>query len=170
MTNRSIYLFKTDYFHRDWTWVKRGLIMMVLNMGILALPMESPYGYWKVILILLITTFLLLRPVDDLALDRDTLYHIRKSVFSRFTRIDRYDLDRLQSLRVRGVHSDKWEIVGLLDGVGANRATFNSLEMSFNDGISRSLDLAVGRDQIDQIIRLVDDLKGEKVKSPMSTM
>ena len=170
MTKRSFYLFKTDYFHRDWTWMKRALIMMLLNMGVLLLPMEAQYVYWKVILIFSITTYMILKPVDDLALDRDTLYHIRKSVFSKFTRIDRYDLSVLNSIRVRGFYSDQWEIFSVVNGAGSKGVTFNSLEMSFDHGGSCSLELTIGRDQIDQVIKLVDDLKGEKVKTPMSVV
>ncbi|MEL7145418.1 MAG: hypothetical protein AAFO69_03550, partial [Bacteroidota bacterium] len=128
---------------------------------ILILPLEAGYLFLKFIFIAIITAFLILKPKDDLAIDKNTMYHIQRSVYARFTKIDRYELSKLTAIRVRGVHTDKWEIVDLVNGAGGNGGSFNTIEMTFSDGTSKSLQLAISREQIDKVIEIADELKAK---------
>lgn len=157
--DKNSYIFQTNYFQREWTWIKRIFVMILLNIGILTLPLSGKLEFLKLFFIVLVTFYLIAKPKDDLAIDETQLFHIKKSVISKFTKIDKYKLSELTSIRAGGIHSDKWELVDFFNGEGNTGGYSNTLEMSFKDGSSNSLELAISRERLDKIVQLAYEFK-----------
>jgi hypothetical protein len=122
------------------------------------LPLDEELQYFKLLLIVLVIFYLIALPIDDLAINEHKLFHIRKSVFPKFTKVDTYELSNVTSLRCGGIHSDKWELVDFFNA--GNMGGFsNTVEMSFQDETSKSLELAISRDKLDKIVAIAYELK-----------
>lgn len=140
--------------------MKRAFLIILLNIGILIFPLEDA-ALWKLMASMLITFYLITKPQDDLAINEDYIFHIQESVISKFSRIDKYRLPDLTSIRCGGIHSDKWELIDFFNGSGNNGGYSNTVEMTFRNGSSKSLDLAISRDKLDEIVELAYKLKKE---------
>lgn len=140
-------------------------MMIILDVGVLMLPLEE-LQFLKIVFISLITFFFIAKPVDDLGINENYLFHIKKSVVSGFTKVDKYKLSSVKSIRCGGIYSDKWELVDFFGGGGTSKGSMrghgNTIEMSFVDGSSTSIELPISRDLLDKIVKLAYELKEDK--------
>ena len=113
----------------------------------------------KTILILLIVFIFLTKQKDEVAISKEYFYHIKRSVLPVFTRVKKYRLEDIISMRCSGVHNDTWELVDLFGAGGNMRGQSNMMEMTFKNGSSTSLDLRIGRDNLNKIVSLAKRLK-----------
>jgi hypothetical protein len=157
MPNQNKFLFRTNYFKREWTWIRRALVMIILGTGILVLPFE--FLMVKFIGIGLVAFFLIAKPKDDLAVTNMVLLHIKRSAINAFTRIDTYDISQLTSIRCGGIHTDGWELIDFIGGGGNNGGYYNTVEMTFKNGESKSLHLKIDRKKLDTIVKIIYNIK-----------
>jgi hypothetical protein len=153
------FIMKTDYFTDPWTWLKRllefGIALLFLFWVTTQEPEQGTSYFWvKYLLFGLITIFIFVRPKDELALDIDNLYYIKKSLIPFMSKTNEYKISKIKSIGYRGVFSGKTEILGLL-GSGTNR---NRLEIIFKDNSSRSHDLTIYKDELVTIVSKVKEL------------
>ena len=78
------YIIKTDYFNRPWTWIARALrfslaILVLYLVDLYELEPGSNILTGGYIFIGILAIFFLFWPIDELALDKDNLYFIRRS-------------------------------------------------------------------------------------------
>lgn len=159
MSQRANILYKTNYFQRRWTWARRLFAMTFLGVGALFLPLGEDLQFINIIIVVLVVFYFIAKPKDDLAVTEETLFHIKRSVIRGFTRIDKYRISELTSIRCGGIHNDGWELVDFFNGGGDSGGYYNTIEMSFKDGKSKSLELAIDRKKLDRIIKLVYEQK-----------
>lgn len=159
MPDQSNFLYRTNYFQRDWTWIRRVFAMIFLGGGALFIPLGEELQFLNLLIAGLVIFYLIAKPKDDLAVTNELLLHIKRSAIQQFTRIDKYEISELSSIRCGGIHTDGWELVDFFNGGSNMGGHYNTVEMSFNDGGSTSLALAIDRKKLDTIIKLIYDLK-----------
>ncbi len=163
MEDQNKFLYQTNYFQREWTWVKRVFAMIVFGIGTLFLPLGEDLQIINFILAVLIVSYLIAKPKDDLALTSEFLIHIKRSAIQRFTRVDKFSISELTSIRCGGIHTDGWELVDFFNGGGNSGGYYNTVEMSFKNGKSKSLELPIDRKQLDHIIKMIYELKERNI-------
>lgn len=156
--NMDSYIFRTHYFERPWTWIRRGLALIVLIVAVFFIPIDNNH-YLRSALILAITFGLIAKPKDDLAISRQYLFYFRKSLVPMFSKVDKYKIEDILSIRCRGVHSDSWELVDIFNGGGSTGGLRNSVEMSFKDGSSQSFEWTIDRKKLDIIVQIFYKVK-----------
>jgi len=159
MLNQNKLIYRTNYFQREWTWIRRIFVMIFLGIGALQLPLENEFQFIKFVLAGLVVFYFIAKPKDDLAVTDTLLLHIKTSAVKKFTRIDQYNLSDLISIRCGGIHSDGWELVDFFNGRGNSGGYYNTVEMTFRNGDSKSLQLPIDRKKLDTIVKIIYDLK-----------
>jgi len=157
--SNNTYLFHTDYFHRTWTWIRRAAVIAVLSLGIIIWNVDDETLVMKPILISIVVFYFVTKQKDDVAVSLEYFFHIKRSVLPVFTRIDKYKLEDVISIRCGGIHTDRWELVDFFNGGGTMGGYSNKIEMTFKDDSSKSLDLRISRDNLDKIVSLTKRLK-----------
>ena len=135
--------------------------MLILGGGALFLPFGEDLQFINLIIAGLVVFYIIAKPKDDLAVTNELLLHIKRSAIPSFTRIDKYNISELKSIRCGGIHSDGWELVDFFNGGGHTGGHYNTVEMSFANGQSKSLELAIDRKKLDHIVKLVYEQKQE---------
>ena len=146
------YIINTDYFNRRWTWIKRGLRFLL---GIFVLYLVDLYelepgsniltgGY---IFIGILAVFFLFWPTDELALDQDNLYFIRKSFLPIFSNTTCYRVSDFKGIGTYNI-SKPAGIAALFVPI------FNlyRVEIIFKDDSSTSQDLIIDKKTLKEII------------------
>ena len=160
------FLYRTNYFQRAWTWIRRIIAIFFLALGTLYLPLEDDFQFIKPIIIGLVIFYFIAKPKDDLAVTEKLFLHIKRSTISKFKRIDKYYISELTSIRCGGVHTDGWELIDLFNGGGNSGGFFNTVEMSFKNGESKSLELSIDRKKLDNIVKLIYEQKVKYTNKP----
>ena len=148
MSQTEAFLYKTNYFNRPWTWIKRMLVFCFF-VGLMVYFEYRDAGeiHWKYLFLLVCAIVLLLFPKDDLAIDGRYLYHFRRSIVPIFSRTKMYELKEIKVIRTAGVYSRQFEIMELL-GYGFS----NSIEMIFKDDSSVTLNLPIYKSDLTKIV------------------
>ena len=159
MPDQNNFLYRTNYFQREWTWIRRVFAMLFLGIGAIFLPLGENLQFLKLILAGLVICYFIAKPKDDIAVTNKLLLHIRRSAIRKFTRIKEYKISELKSIRCGGIHTDGWELVDFFSGGGNQGGYYNTIEMTFNDGRSKSLELSIDRKKLDHIVKLIYEQK-----------
>ena len=133
--------------------------MLFLGVGALFLPLGEELQFLNLLLAGLVIFYFIAKPKDDLAVTNKLLLHIKRSAIRRFTKIDKYKIYELKSIRCGGIHTDGWELVDFFNGGGYQGGYYNTIEMTFNDGRSKSLELSIDRKKLDHIVKLIYEQK-----------
>lgn len=133
--------------------------MIFVGIGALILPLEDELQFLKFVGVVLVVFYFIAKPKDDLAVTDRLLLHIKKSAINKFTRIDQYEISELISIRCGGIHTDGWELVDFFNGGGNSGGYYNTVEMTFRNGESKSLQLPIDRKKLDTIVKIIYDLK-----------
>ena len=142
----DIKTYKTDYFTKPWTWFKRvGLFMLFIILVTAWGIKEDPWDYWwvKYVIFGFLSVGLLLSPVDDIMVDVSFFYHIKTSLIKTRTKVDKYDISSIKSIRCLGVHVPGLSIQEMAASSRQLSVATNSVEISFKDGTYKSLELAI---------------------------
>lgn len=149
------FLIKTDYFNKRWTWIKRGFEFLAA-LGFLfwlhVVESESHrpnYPWIKYFLFAVLTVYIFGRPKDELALDKENFYYIKRSIFPFFNRMVKYPISSIKSIGCGGLLDTDTEFLGRA------RPTRNRLEIIFKDNSSRSHDVTIYKKQLKVIVKNV---------------
>lgn len=151
------YIIQTDYFTRPWTWIKRFLEFVIAGLFLYWISLqetETNYFWIKYLLFGLLTIFIFVRPKDELALDSNCLYYIKKSLLPFLTQTKKYKITDIRSIGCAGIFDRKTEFFGLAAS-GTNR---NRLEIVFKDNSSKIHGLTIYKDELITIVRQVSGL------------
>jgi hypothetical protein len=155
MPDQSNFLYRTNYFKSEWTWIRRSFAMLILGGGAFLLPFEPELQFLNPLFAGIVIFFFIAKPKDDLAVTKNLLLHIKRSAIPIFTRIDKYDISDIKSIRCGGIYSEKWE---LLSG---GKVAPNTLELTLSNNRSKSLDFTIDRKKLDLIVKLVYEQQKE---------
>ena len=123
--------------------------MLFLGGGAFLLPFEPDLQFLNPLFTGLVIFFLIAKPKDDLAVTENLLLHIKRSAIPIFTRIDKYEISEIKSIRCGGIYSEKWELLS------AGKVRPNTLELTLTNNRSQSLDFTIDRKKLDHIVKLV---------------
>ena len=153
----DIYIIKTDYFNKPWTWIARAIrfLMAILVLYLVDLYELEPGsniligGY---IFIGILAIFFLVWPIDELALDNGNLYFIRKSLLPIVNKTTRYKVSDFKGIGTYNI-SKPVGIFALFVPV------FNlyRVEIIFKDDSSKSQDLIIDKKALKEIILKVKE-------------
>ncbi|HNQ13591.1 MAG TPA: hypothetical protein PKM16_10325 [Bacteroidia bacterium] len=141
----------SDYFNKPWTWYKRlGYFLFFVLLVIAWESAEDPWDYWwiKYAILTFLSLGLFLSPVDDIAIDDNYFYHIKRSLLKSKNKVDKYDIATIKAVRCLGVHVPG---LSLQEMTGTNRqlsTETNTLEITFKDGTYKSLELAIYKKEL----------------------
>lgn len=106
---------------------------------------EDPWNYWwiKYAIFGLLSMGLFLSPVDDIMIDDRFFYHFKNSLIKSRSRVDKYDISTINSIRCLGVHVPGLTLHEVVSTHRQISVDTNTVEMSFKDGTYKSIELAV---------------------------
>lgn len=141
----------SDYFNKSWIWYKRlGYFLFFVFLVTAWEIAEDPWDFWwiKYAILTFISLGLFLSPVDDIAIDDNYFYHIKRSLLKSKNKIDKYDISTIKSVRCLGVHVPG---LSLQEMAGTNRqlsTETNTIEITFKDGTYKSIELAIYKKEL----------------------
>jgi hypothetical protein len=152
------YISSTNYFNMPRTWIIRSLRFMLAVVVLYLVDLQElehssgilTGGY---IFMGLLAVFFLICPTDELALDKDNLYFVRKSIVPFFNRSKKYkvaDFKRVGSYNI----SKPAGIFALLVPV----FNFHRVEIILKDDSSTSEDLIIYKKDLKKILLEVKGL------------
>ena len=149
------YVVSTNYFTKPWTWIARILRFVVALLVLYFVDLQElengenilMFGYF--FLAFLAIVFVVF-PTDDLALDNDSLYLIRRSFFSPLNRTIAYRISSLKSVGVYNISAAPGFFTALSPVYEVNR-----IEIIFSNDSSTSHDLTVSKKEIKVILSSV---------------
>jgi hypothetical protein len=158
MTQKKSYLIKTNYFRKPWTWTKRfleflvGLGFMFWIYSVEAKDNGTEYYWVKYCLLGILTMYIFCRPKDELAVDEENLYYMKKSILPLLNRTTQYGISKMKSIGCGGFFDTDTELLGRA------RPTRNRLEIIFKDNSSRSHDVTIYKSELRVIVNTVSRL------------
>ena len=154
----SILIIKTNYFNHYWTWIKRAILFIIILVVILLWESMNPEYSWVGYLFVLIMFIIIFTiPMDDLALDRKYFWHVKKSIVPFFSRVNRYDLSKIKSIKGKGTYSKGNDLFGFMS-LGNIYQSMNSIEIIFIDDSSVVINIAIYKKELDEVVLKVREL------------
>lgn len=151
-------IIKTNYFNHYWTWIKRTILFTIIFFIILLWNSINPeYNRLGYLFASIAFIIIFAIPKDDLVVDREYFYHIKKSIFPFFTKAHRYELSKIKSIRAKGTYSggnDLFDFVSL----GNIYQSLNSIEILFKDDSSINISVAIYKKDLDEVLHNVREL------------
>jgi hypothetical protein len=108
---------------------------------------DGEYAWIKYIFFSIASVYIFVRPVDELAVSRDALFYIRKSVVRYFTTVEEFDLSKIKSIGCGGLYDTDTEFLGRA------RPKNNRLEITFKDNTSKALDIKIYKGELRWIVQ-----------------
>jgi hypothetical protein len=156
------YIIETNYFNNPRTWIIRFILSVVAILVLYSIDLQKLgqnkelFWFGCIFAGLLVVAFFVM-PTDDLALDKDKLYYIKKSIIPVFNQTTEYSISNIKGIGVGGLFSIKGTFA-LLDPRG-NR---NRMEITFKDNSSKSHDLKIYKKELKRISLKVTELLNQK--------
>ena len=154
------YIDQTNNFNNPWTWIGR-VIRFLVGVAVLFLVDLSElqngsqilwFGYFFLV-VFAVTS--ILWPTDELALDKDTLYFIRKSLLPDLNRTTHYKIADLKGIGIYNI-ATATGIFGLISPVWS----VNRIEIIFKDNSSTSSDMTISKKEAEKILLKVRAMVG----------
>jgi hypothetical protein len=143
-------IYKTNYFTQRWTWTKRVFVFLFFIGLVIWWEINEEYwDFWwiKYVLFTALSIGLFLSPVDDITIDGNYFYHFRTSLWRSKSKVYKYDISTIKSIRCIGIHVPGITIKEM--GYTSHLSTeTNTVEMSFKDGTYKSLELGVYKKEL----------------------
>ena len=137
---------RTHYFTRATTWIKRLTFIGLLSLIILTRDFE--YAFIQYGLLTFISFIVLTYRKDDIALDTKYFYHLRTSIIPSLSKIEKFEIAAIESIRYKGFDSWIWK----LKGGKSMRGSDSGIEITFKDNTSVSLDVDIYKKDLGRII------------------
>ena len=152
------YILKTDYFNSPWTWITRSLrfLMAILVLYLVDLYELAPGSNFLMagyVLIGILAVFFLVWPTDELALDEDNLYFIRKSFLQVLSGTTSYKVSNFKSIGMYNISKPAGIFALLVPVFNVHR-----IEIILNDNTSKSEDVIISKKELKNILLKVKAL------------
>lgn len=149
------YLVSTNYFNQAWTWILRGVRFLIAMLFLYLVDLQELETGSNILVLglvfaALLAFVLLVWPTDELALDKDNIYFIRKSLWSELNRTIKYKISNLKGIgtynmsKPAGIHAlfiPIWDV--------------HRVEIIFKDDSSLSRDLMIPKKELKKILLMV---------------
>ncbi|MEM6842591.1 MAG: hypothetical protein AAF632_10230 [Bacteroidota bacterium] len=154
---KNNYLYHTNYFNQPRTWVIRifeafvvvFLILWVDVQEVQASPQLLGVGY---LFAGALAAYVLLRPVDELALDNDKLYYLQRSAIPFFNRGKAYDISNVKNIKSAIAITPILPVYSLLPG----KLSRSKIEITSKSGRLERRHLTIDKQELDKIVSKID--------------
>lgn len=143
-------LANTSYFTRAGTWIKRIILILIFSSQLLIWEFENDY-YLQYILIFLLIVIILIAQKDDLAVDNQYFYHLQTSIIPVLSKVDKYKISDIKSIRGRAYDSFIWAFIRKRSLSGLDYG----IEITFRDNSSVSLDVNIYKNDMERVLKKV---------------
>lgn len=147
------FLIRTNYFSRKAIWIGRIFIISIFVTQLFIWEFESGFEYLRYALTLAVIVSILLSREEDIAVDETNFYYLKTSILPIFSKIKKFRIDELKSIRGKGYESWFWWIYGR----GSMQGLDYGIEMSFKDNSSESLDVNIYKIDLEKVLNIVKE-------------
>ena len=154
----SEFINRTNYFNKPWTWVKTIAIVGFITLLLLSWQLMDEggkYSWIRYLISIIIVFSIATAPIDDLAVDKQYFYYFRTSILPFFSKVTKFEISQIKSIRAGGRHTESSDIFQFLTMNGGGR---NTIEITLIDDSYRSLDVAIYRKDVQMIVLKVKEL------------
>ncbi len=149
------YIVSTNYFNRRWTWILRGLRFIIAILFLYLLDLQELESGSNVLVggfvfAGFLAIALLVWPTDELAIDKDTIYFIRKSLWSELNRTKEFQISNFKSIGTYNMSKPAGVFALFVPVWDVYR-----VEMIFKDDSSSSLDVMVPKKELKKMLLMV---------------
>jgi hypothetical protein len=155
---RKEYIVSTNYFNKPTTWIFRGLRFLIAMLFLYLIDLQELENGSSILALgvpfaIVLATVLTVWPTAELALDKNSIYFIRKSLLPVFNRYTEYKISDFKGIgtynisKPAGIHAlfiPIWDI--------------HRVEMIFKDDSSSSIDLMIPKKDLNKILLIVRDM------------
>jgi hypothetical protein len=152
---KNEYIVRTNYFNQPWTWILRGVRFLIAMLFLYLIDLQELENGSNILVIgfifaALLAIALLIWPTDELALDKDNIYFIRKSLWSELNRTIEYKISTFKGIGTYNM-SKPAGIFALFVPVW----DVYRVEIIFKDDSSLSRDLMIPKKELKKILLMV---------------
>ena len=141
---------RTNYIKRASTWTYKSIGIYLIISLILLLGNDDDYLVLSIITLFIIVAIIIAR-VNDIAVDSKYLYHIRTSIIPRFSKVQKFEIEKMTSIRWKAYDSKFMRFMGTRTMSGVDYG----IEISFDDNSSSSLDIDILKEDMDRVLIVV---------------
>ena len=152
---RKEYIVSTDYFNKRSTWIFRGLRFLIAMFFLYLIDLQELENGSNILALgitfaIVLATVLTVWPTTELALDKSSIYFIRKSLLPVFNQCTEYKISDFKGIgtynisKPAGIHAlfiPIWDV--------------HRVEMIFKDDSSTSTDLMIPKKDLQKILLIV---------------
>lgn len=143
---------KTNYISKTSTWTFKTIGVLII-LGLLFNFDVGFDSYLIIVLAIILAIIVIVARVNDIGVDEKYFYHIRNSIIPILTKVDKFEIEKMKSIRWKG-HTSKFQrYFGRRTMLGIDYG----IEISFTDDSSMSLDISMDRNDIDRILNVVKE-------------
>ena len=149
------YIVSTNYFNQHWTWILRGVRFLVAMLFLYLVDLQELENGSNILVLgfvfaAMLAIALVVWPTDELAVDKDRIYFIRKSLWSELNRTIEYKISDFKRIgtynmsKPAGIHAlfiPVWDV--------------HRVEIIFKDDSSLSHDLMIPKKDLKKILLMV---------------
>ena len=153
----SGYLYQTTYFNQPWTWIKRvveALIVVVAVYWIDLREIEVGSGLLLIGYVFAgaLAIYMLSRPIDALAFDKEKLYYIQRSFIPFFNRSKAYKISEIRRIKSTAAFTPILPMYGLMP----SEFVRSKIEITSKDGLSERRSFTINKKELDKIVTEVN--------------
>ena len=155
------YIKRTSYFKQPWIWVKTIIIVFIFLVVLLtweSLDEGTSYSWIKYVAFTGLSLAFITAPIDDLAFDKKYFYHLRTSLLPALCKVNAFEIAKIKSIRAGGQLTLSMDVLEFLTARGGRR---NTIEIILTDDSYRSLDVAIYKEELTEMISQVKGLVKE---------
>ena len=147
------YIVRTTSFTKLGTWVKRIFWVLTCSGLVFFTLLEKEELMVQLFPIAILSLVILLARKDDLAVDDQYLYHLQTSIIPKLSKVSRFKLANIKSLRWKAYRSvlHKYFLSRSLGGLN------EGIEMTFNDKTSISLSPNLNKRDLDRVLSVANE-------------
>ncbi len=149
------YIVSTNYFNQRWTWILRAARFLLAMLFLYLVDLQELESGSNILILgfvfaALLGIVLLIWPTDELALDKDNIYFIRKSLWSVLNRTREYKISNFKAIGTYNMSKPAGVFALFVPVWDVHR-----VEMIFKDDSSSSLDLMIPKKELKKMLLMV---------------
>jgi hypothetical protein len=143
---------QTNYINRTGTWTLKSIGVLII-IGLLLNFDVGLDSYLLIALAIVLAIVIVIARVNDIGVDNKYFYHIRNSIIPTLTKVDKFEIEKMNSIRWKGYKSKLQRYYGRRTMQGIDYG----IEISFTDDSSVSLNISMDHKDMDRILNVVKE-------------
>lgn len=149
----EVYQYQTNYFQQPWTWVTRVFealiaVFFVFWIDLQEIEAGSQLLWIGYVFAGILAAYILLRPIDELALDKEKFYYLQRSIIPFFNRRRAYNISDIKHIKSSAAYTPILPVYSLLPG----KLSRSRVEITTKDGRLERRHLTIDKRELDKIV------------------